>query len=117
MKLKKGDTIQVMTGKDRGRQGKIEKVDVKANLVLVGGINQYKKHRKPQGEGKLGEIITLDRPMNASKVALVCPVCKVATRIGYKINGDKKVRVCKKCDQEIIISAKPVVKKITKAKK
>lgn len=101
MKLKKGDLIRVMVGKDKGREGRIEKVDVKLDLVLIPGINQYKKHRKPQGEGKPGEIITLDRPLSASKVALVCPVCKMATRIGFSIVADKKVRICRKCDKEV----------------
>ena len=101
MKLKKNDQVQVTTGKDRGRSGKIEKVFPAENLIMIPGINQYKKHRKPQGEGRPGEILTLSRALNVSKVALVCPKCKMLTRIGYKIENDKKLRVCRKCDAVI----------------
>ncbi len=101
MKLKKNDQIQVTTGKDRGRSGKIEKVFPEKRLILVQGVNQFKKHRKPQGEGKPGEILTLSRPLQVSKVALVCPKCKQPTRVGYRINNDKKVRVCRKCNADI----------------
>ncbi len=101
MKLKKGDLIQVMTGKDSRRQGKIERVFLADMTVLIPGINQYKRHRKPQGEGKPGDIVTLDRPIDVAKVALVCPKCKQLTRVGYRRSGDKKERVCRKCDQAI----------------
>ena len=105
MKIHKGDTVQVMTGKDRGRQGKVEKVFVKEGEVLILGINQYKKHRKPQGEGRPGEIVTLDRPMDASKLAVVCPKCKLPTRVGYRILDGKKTRICRKCKEEIEVKA------------
>lgn len=101
MKLRKGDTIIVTTGKDRGRQAKIERVFLGEDKVLVPGLNQYKKHNKPQGENKPGEIVTLSRPYVTSKVALVCPKCKQQTRVGYKMLNDKKVRVCRKCDATI----------------
>lgn len=97
MKLKKNDHIQVVTGKDRGKNGKIEKVLPSVNSVLVPGINQYKKHRKPQGEGRPGEILALSRPLQVSKVALICPKCKLITRVGYRMDNGKKQRVCKKC--------------------
>lgn len=98
MKLRKGDTIIVTTGKDRGRQAKVEKVFLSEGKVLIPELNQYKKHRKSQGEGKPGEIVTLSRPFDVSKVALVCPKCKQQTRVGYRMLDDKKVRVCRKCD-------------------
>lgn len=101
MKIRKGDTIQVLSGKDRGRQGKVERIFLKEGLVLVPGLNQYKKHRKPQGEGKPGEILTLDRPLSVAKVALICTKCKQPTRVGYRFSGEKKVRVCRKCDADI----------------
>lgn len=101
MKLKKGDLIQVTVGKDNGRQGRIERVFLDRDAILVPGVNQYKKHRKPQGENRPGEIATLDRPINVSKVALVCPKCKQLTRIGYRFVGDKKERICRKCDKPI----------------
>jgi large subunit ribosomal protein L24 len=101
MKLKKGDTVIISTGKDRGRQGQIERVFVKAGVVLVPGLNVYKKHKKSQGENKPGEILTLSRPYTLSKVALICPKCKQQTRVGFRLEGDKKVRVCRKCDAVI----------------
>jgi large subunit ribosomal protein L24 len=101
IKLNKGDTVVVLVGKDRGRQAKIERVFLKDKTVLLPGINQYKKHRKPQGEGKSGEIVTLDRPISVAKVALVCTKCKQATRVGYRFLGEKKIRVCRKCDADI----------------
>lgn len=97
MKLKINDTIKVTLGKDKGKTGKIEKILPKKNMVLVPGINVYKKHLKSQGENKPGGIIDLTKPMYVSKVALVCPKCKKITRVGYQGQGKKKVRICKKC--------------------
>ncbi len=109
MKLKKGDLIQVMTGKDSGRQGRIERVFLADMTVLIPGVNQYKRHRKPQGEGRPGEIATLDRPLDISKVALICPKCKQPTRVGYQVTSGKKSRICRKCDN-LIDEVKPVKK-------
>ena len=112
IKIKKGDLVAVTVGKDSGRTGKIERVYPAQGAVLIVGINQYKKHRKAQGENKPGEIVTLDRPIDVAKVALVCPRCKQQTRVGYRIQGDKKIRVCRKCDQDIDEVAKAKKKKI-----
>lgn len=101
IKLHKGDLVVVSTGKDRGRQAKIERVFVKKELVLLPGLNQYKKHRKSQGKDKPGEILTISRPITISKVALICPKCKQATRIGWREINDKKIRFCRKCEQGI----------------
>lgn len=105
MKLKKGDTIIVTVGKDKGKSGKIEKVFLTQETVLVPGVNQYKKHVKKQSEQRPGEIVTLSRPLPIGNVALVCPKCKQPTRVGYQILEDKKVsrkiRICRKCDQPI----------------
>lgn len=99
MKIKKGDTILVTIGKDKGREGKVERVFAEGK-VLVTGVNQYKKHVKPS-EGRAGEIVTLSRPLDVAKVALVCPKCKRPTRVGYEIKSKKKVRICRKCKMEI----------------
>ena len=99
MKIKKGDLVKVTAGKDRGREGKVERVW--ADKILVPGVNQYKKHVKPQGEGRPGEIVALPRPLPVGNVALVCPKCKQQTRVGYKFINDKKVRICRKCKNEI----------------
>ena len=101
MKLKKGDTVIISAGKDRGKQGQVERVFVKEGTILVPGLNMYKKHKKSQGENKPGEILNLSRPYTISKVALVCPKCKQPTRVGFKWENDKKVRVCRKCDAVI----------------
>lgn len=101
MKLKKNDTVKVMTGKDNGRQGKVDKVFLDEGKVLIQGINQYKKHMKPQGENKPGEILTLSRPLPVANVALVCTKCKQVTRVGYRFEGAKKIRVCRKCEADI----------------
>jgi large subunit ribosomal protein L24 len=101
MKLKKGDLVKVLIGKDKGRTGKIEKVIPKKSQVVVAGINVYKKHIKAR-EGQKGGIVEINKPLHISKVALVCPKCNQAARVGWLIdkNGEK-YRVCKKC-QEII---------------
>ena len=75
MKLKKGDTVKILLGKDKGRKGKIQRLFTKEGKVLVEGVNIYKKHLKSQGEQKKGGIIEISRPMIISKVALICPSC------------------------------------------
>lgn len=97
MKLKKDDRVIVTVGKDKGRKGKIEKVFSKMNKVLIPGINVYKKHVKPQGEGKPGGIVDIAKPLSASNVAFLCPKCGQQTRIGYKVDKKDKHRICRKC--------------------
>ena len=101
MKLKKGDEIIVIAGKDKGRKGKIEKVFSKEGKVLIPGINLVKKHLKPRKEGEKGGIVEIAKPLDVSKVALVCPKCGKPTRVGYLITKDSKERICKKCRQTI----------------
>ena len=102
MNIKKGDTVFIVSGKDRGRKGKILEVLLKKGKVLVEGVNLMKKHQKPKKSGEKGQIIHLPKPIDASNVKLVCPKCGKATRVGYKLAGDKrKYRICKKCGQEI----------------
>ena len=98
MKLKKGDTIKILLGKDKGREGKVTKIYTKKDKILVEGLNIYKKHVKPKGEGQKGGIVEISRPILASKAALVCPVCKKPAKVGCVIdkNGGKQ-RICKKC--------------------
>ena len=100
LKLKKGDTVAVTVGKDRGKQGKIERVFPKDGTVLVPGVNEYKKHVKRQGE-RPGEILTMARPVKAANVALVCPKCKQKTRVGYRMVNNLKNRICRKCQADI----------------
>lgn len=119
-KIKKNDNVQIMTGRDKGRQGVVSQVLPEAAKVVIAGLNQYKKHRKPMGD-RAGEIITLDRPIDIAKIALICPLCKTPTRVGFLVSGETKSRICKKCKGLIDApkkaeAAKPV-KKVAKAKK
>ena len=101
MNIKKDDKVVVLSGKDKGKQGKILTADPKAAKVIVEGVNVATKHQKPRKQGEEGGIIKVETPIYASKVQLVCPKCGKATRVAHKIEGDKKVRVCKKCGAEI----------------
>ena len=101
MKIRKGDLVKVIYGKDKGREGKVEKVYPKQNKVKISGINVYKKHVKKSEQLPQGGIVELPRPLNVSKVMLICPVCKKPTRVGYKKEGKRKFRYCKKCDSKI----------------
>jgi len=102
MHIKANDTVIVLTGKDKGKQGKVMSTDPKAQKVLVEGINVAKRHKKPRKQGEPGGIITKETPVYASKVMRVCPKCNKQTRPAHRFNKDgDKIRVCKKCDAEI----------------
>lgn len=100
MKIKKGDKVKIILGKDRGKEGKVEFVMAKKKKVFVGGANLYKRHVKKHGDIE-GGIIDIPKPLNVSNVILICPNCNKTTRIAYTIVGDEKVRSCKKCKKEI----------------
>lgn len=119
MKIKKGDNIILTSGKDKGRTGVVEKVFPEAETVMAPGLNEYKKHRKPMsaaGQDRPGEIVTLSRPIKVSNLAIVCHSCKLPTRVGFRMDGDKKIRICRKCQNDL--DAKPIVKstKVVKEK-
>lgn len=99
-KIKKGDNVQILLGKDQGKTGSVERVMVKDGKVVILGINTYKRHVKKQ-QGMEGGIIELSKPVDFSNVALVCPNCKKVTRVGIKITGNEKSRMCKKCGKDI----------------
>ena len=101
MKFRKGDQVKVVIGKDKGKTGKIEKVFPKENTVLVAGINMYKKHVKPGDPRKPAGIIDIVKPVSSAKVLLVCPKCSKVTRIGYRFEDSKKIRICRKCEQKL----------------
>jgi large subunit ribosomal protein L24 len=101
MKLKSGDTVNIVRGKDNGKSGTIQKVFTKELKVLVEGVNQVKRHVKSRVPGQQSEIITLTKPLPVANVRLVCPKCKKPTRVGYKMLKDEKVRICKKCSAEL----------------
>ena len=93
MKIKKGDTVKVIAGKDKGKEGKVSSVDLKNNTVTVDGVNMHTKHTKPSAQNQNGGIITQEGPINASNVMLV--VKGKATRVGYRFEDGKKVRFAK----------------------
>jgi len=101
MKLKKGDEVQVVVGKDKGKKGKIEQVLAKKNKVLVPGVNQYKRHMKAKSQNQQSEIVTITKPLSVANVIFICPHCHQIARVGYRFEKEKKVRFCKKCDQTI----------------
>jgi large subunit ribosomal protein L24 len=101
MKLKKQDEIIVVKGRDKGKRGKIEKVFSKLDMVLVPGLNLYKRHYKSRTQDKPSEIIEITKPFKVSNVALVCPHCHKETRVGYKMENKEKLRICKKCNKKI----------------
>ena len=101
MSIKKDDLVVVLSGKDKGKQGEVLEVMPKSSKVIVEKVNVVSRHTKPRRQGEEGGIIQKEAPIYACKVQTVCPKCGKATRIAHKIEGDKKVRVCKKCGAEI----------------
>ena len=102
IRLKKDDKVKVLTGKDKGKIGKVLKVVKKTNRVIVENINVVKVHQKPTQANPQGGIVEKTMPMNISNLMIMCNSCVKPTRIGIKILEDgKRVRICKKCDQQI----------------
>jgi large subunit ribosomal protein L24 len=102
LKFKIGDTVKIVLGKDSGREGKIEAINVKKKLALVPGVNLYKKHiKKTMAKDQKGGRYDIPRPLPFSKIALICPKCKKITRVGFRLVEKEKVRICKKCRKEI----------------
>lgn len=101
MKLKKGDNVIMLNGKDRGKTGKISMVIPSVDRIVVEGLNLIKKNVRAKKQGQKGQIISKERAVSASSVALVCKACGKMTRIGFKFNGDNKIRICKKCRAEV----------------
>ena len=108
MKIKKGDTVKILYGKDAGKQGVVSAV--KDGKVIIDGLNMYKKHVKGDGKEKKSAIIDIAKPMDVSKVMLVCPNCSKPTRVGIKRENGKVERICKKCGKVIEIITKEEVK-------
>lgn len=101
MKFRKGDKVRVTAGKEKGRDGAIEKIYHKADTVLLPGINIYKKHVKKNEQMPQGGVVELPRPLASSKVAFLCPKCGKVSRLGYQMKGTKKQRICKKCQSVV----------------
>jgi len=101
MKIKKNDQVLIISGKDRGKKGKVLDVFPKEEKVVVEGGNIRKKHVKPKRSGEKGQVVETPAPIAVSNVKLICPKCGQLTRVGYKIVKDKKYRICKKCGVEM----------------
>ena len=115
MKVKKNDTVLVLTGKDAGKTAKVLVALPKDNKIVVDGINVQKKHKKARSAQEVSSIVNQSGPIDASNVMVVCSACGKATRVAYKTEGDKKVRVCKKCGA--ILDAGKEAKEVKKATK
>ena len=100
MKIKKGDRVRVLTGKDRGKEGEVMRAIPAEGKVIVDGVNVAKKHQKATRATMQGGIIDKDMPIPVSNVALVCGRCG-PTRVGFKLDANDKVRICKKCGNEV----------------
>lgn len=105
MKVKKGDNVLIIAGKDKGKTGKVMKSLPRDLKVLVEGVNLRKKHVRPRKSGEKGQIVEIPAALDISNVKVICSKCGKATRVGYKIDkgpkGVLKKRICKKCKQEI----------------
>jgi large subunit ribosomal protein L24 len=101
MKIKKDDQVVIISGKYRGKKGKILRVLPEKEKVAVEGINIVKKNVRSRKSGEKGQIVDMPSPLSVSNVKLICPQCGKAVRVGFKMVGEKKYRICKKCGKEI----------------
>lgn len=101
MKLRKGDTVIVRLGKDKGKKGKVQSIFPKEGKLIVEGINVVKRHMKKKDDKHPAGIIDVTKPIIFSKLSFLCPKCNKAARIGYLIVRKEKIRICKKCEQKI----------------
>jgi len=101
MKIKKGDTVLIISGKDKGKKSKVLEAFPRQKKVTVEKVNIVKRHRRPRREKEKGQIVEVPKPIDVSNVKLICPKCSQPSRIGYKLTKKVKYRICKKCNQEI----------------
>jgi large subunit ribosomal protein L24 len=102
MKIKKEDNVLVISGKDRGKKGKIRKALPKENRIIIEGVNMIKRHARARGQARQAGIIEREAPIDVSNVMLICNKCNKPARMGYRILDDgKKVRVCRNCKEVI----------------
>jgi large subunit ribosomal protein L24 len=101
-KIKRDDTVQVMTGRDRGRRGEVRQVLRKQERAIVTGVNMMRKHRRSTDPTQPSQILDIEGPIHLSNLRVVCSACNNAVRVGFRIvEGGRKVRVCKQCDEAI----------------
>ena len=101
MNIRKDDKVVVISGKDKGKEGKVLVANPKAGKVIVEGVSVATKHQKPRKQGEEGGIVKREAAIYASKVQVVCPKCDKGTRVAHKLDSGKSVRVCKKCGAEL----------------
>ena len=107
MKIIKGDQVIVISGKDKGQKGQVERVYPKSNKIIVKGLNIYKKHMKKSEAYPKGGIVEVNRPIQISKVMLICPSCKERTRVGFsRDTKDRKQRLCKSVKKSLVKNKK-----------
>ncbi len=107
LSVRKGDEVQVIAGKDRGKRGRVSQVHPEKGRVVVEGVNIVKRHRKANpAKHEQGGIIEMPAPFHVSKVMVVCPRCGKPTRVGHRISEDTKERVCKRCGETIVVTEK-----------
>ncbi|MFH1547183.1 MAG: 50S ribosomal protein L24 [bacterium] len=121
MKIKKGDTVRIMKGKDVGKQGKVLKIVSGDKRVVVEGVNVFKKHIKGDGKNKESAIVDIVKPVSIANVMIVCNSCGKASRVRISVVKDKRIRMCVKCDKPMDVVAKKEKKEVksgtTKSKK
>lgn len=119
LNVKKGDTVLVLAGKDKGKSGKIISAFPQQNRVVVENVNIHTKHKKARNAQEKSGIEKFEAPIDASNIQIICPACGKATRVAHKIEGDNKQRVCKKCGASLDAKTAPVKKekKTTKTEK
>ena len=100
-RLRKGDTVQILLGKDRGKKGSVMAVLAAEGRILIEGVNMVKKHIKPKRAGEKGQRVSVAAPINISNAQLICTSCKKATRVGIVREADARHRVCKRCEATI----------------
>ncbi len=101
LNIRKGDNVRVIKGKDTGKEGKVLRTSPESNRVTVEKVNIVKKAMRPTQANPQGGISSIEAPLHASNVMLICPACKKPTRVGHRIEDGKKHRVCKKCGKDI----------------
>ena len=117
LNIKKGDTVLVIAGKDKGKSGKVLVAMPADNSVVVAGVNIIAKHKKPRSANDKGGIIKKENKIDASNVQIICPICNKATRINHVEKDGKKIRECKKCGANLDLTVKKTATKTTATKK
>jgi len=117
LKVKTGDTVLVITGKDKDKRAKVLAVSPEKNKVIVEGVNVVSKNKKARSAQEKSTILKIEAPIDASNVMVVCPKCEKATRVAHKVVDGKKVRVCKKCGAVLDVEVAKETKKANKEEK